>query len=246
MHDSRKRFLLLLVAVLALVLAPVAFAQEGGVPAGQQDQDRDQLQQRVRDRIHVEDPDVEIAHNDRLDEDGDVSHDDRVVVDTVFSVGPGWLVVYATPDLNNQDLSQDRDGFRTASQCGVLGGDTDQDMDRDQRQDQDQQRDQDLATLGIVGYSHLMNGVNRGIEVPVDASRATDALCLQLHRDGGEIGVYEPSVDGPVSGGLVINVIGGLLDDQGQLLDQGQDNDQENDDQDQDDDRDEDQDDDQY
>jgi len=213
MHDSRNRFLLLLVSMLALVFAPVAFAQDQGTPAGQQQdqdvaQDQDQLQQSVRDQIQLEAPDVEIAHNDVITDDGGIIHDDRLVVDTVFSSGPGWVVVY-TASGSNQGQSQDE--FQTVNQCGVAAaGDQDADAEAD---------GQALAQLGIVGYAHLQNGVNRGIEVPVDATRATQALCLQLHRDAGEIGVFEfPGADSPVSDGLLINVIGGLLDEQGQLI----------------------------
>ncbi len=246
MHDSRNRFLLFVVAILALVFSPVTLVQGQSTA-----QDQDQPQQRVRDQILLEDPDVEIAHNDRLDENDNVTHDDRVVVDTVFSNGPGWLVVYAGSGVGNQG----QDGFWTANQCGVAAGDLDlngddQDLDDDSDlvddddkndaddddldvvDDDDQDLagdDQDMATnndqalvgLGVVGYAHLMNGVNRGIEVRVDASRATQTLCLQLHRDAGEIGVFEfPAPDRPVSAGLLINVTGGLLDEQGQLVPQ--------------------------
>jgi hypothetical protein len=231
MHDSRSRFLLLLVAVLALLFAPVAVAQDQGQ---QQGQDQAQDQQRVRDRIHVEAVDVEIAHNDTFDENGELVRDSRVVVETVFSDGPGWLVVYALSGVDN--LRQDEDGFRTANQCGV-GVFDDRDADADDRDDDADADDldadaddgdadadvdgRDLAALGIIGYSHLQNGVNRGIEVPVDATRAAETLCLQVHRDAGEIGVFEfPGPDSPVAGGLVINVVGGLLDEQGQPLEQ--------------------------
>ena len=255
MHDSRNRFLLLLVAILALVFAPVAFAQDQGTAAGQQQQsqdtaqDQDQLQQRARDQIQLEDPDVEIAHNDTIDDDGNVTHDDRLRVETVFSSGPGWLVVFASSANQNQgqagaaNQNQGQDGFGAANQCGVAsaaGQDTtdadadadDQDADADANAQATAAGDQALAQLGVVGYAHLQNGVNRGIEVPVDATRASQALCLQVHRDAGEIGVFQfPGPDSPVTGGLLINVIGGRLDDQGQLVvqDAAQDQDEDQD-----------------
>jgi hypothetical protein len=259
MHDSRK-FLLLVVAILALVLAPAAFAQDQGTPGGQQQdqdmaQDRDQSQQRARDQIHVQDPDaqdadVEIAHNDDIDEDGDVTHDDRLRVETVFSNGPGWLVVYAASGAQDQARDQDRiqdpsqdqdqardqdqDRLRDVAQCGVAAMDG-QDADAE---GQAVTGEQDLAQFGIVGYAHLQNGVNRGIEVPVDASRATQVLCLQVHRDAGEIGVFEfPGTDTPATGGLLINVAGGLLDEQGQLITEDTPQDQADDQDDQDDDQ---------
>jgi len=216
MHD--KKFLLLVVAILGLFLAPVAVAQDQEVA-----QDQTGLQQRARDQILIRDPlqdpdarqdaDVEIAHNDAIDEDGNVTHDDRVRVETVFSNGPGWLVVYAAS--GGQDQVQAEDGLRVVAQCGVAALDG-QDADAE---GQAVTGEQPLARFGIVGYAPLQNGVNRNIEVPVDASRAARVLCLAVHHDAGEIGAFEyPSTDAPATGGLLVNVIGGLLDQQGQLI----------------------------
>jgi uncharacterized surface protein with fasciclin (FAS1) repeats len=60
--------------------------------------------------------------------------------------------------------------------------------------------DADGAPGDVIGYAHLMDGVNANVKVDVDAGAATDTLHAMLHVDGGEVGAYEfPGPDEPLT-----------------------------------------------
>lgn len=54
----------------------------------------------------------------------------------------------------------------------------------------------------VIGYQHIIPGIFKQLEIEIDLSEATVVLYAMVHKDHGNIGIFEyPGIDLPVKAG---------------------------------------------